>query len=121
MAVMADYGLDGVMIGRGALLTPAVFRAIALRIAGTPAAHPVMAWEEKRDFLLAYARETHAEYGRPVMVNRVRLLARWFCKGVAFGQTLLGNVHRAKTLPEMEAAVLTFFETPKAQYAESLF
>ncbi|MFH0921594.1 MAG: tRNA-dihydrouridine synthase family protein [Fibrobacterota bacterium] len=119
--VKAAYGLDGIMIGRGALLTPAIFRAIALKLAGQPMNHPVMSWEEKRNFLLAYAREADTAYGCVIMRKRVRLFARWFSNGVAFGQTLYSGLHKAKTLPEAEAAIHSFFAVEKPQYATTTF
>jgi tRNA-dihydrouridine synthase B len=118
VAVKQKYGLDGVMIGRGALLTPGIFRAIAHRLAGNPMPHPVMAWTEKRDILLQFVQDMETEFGTPVMLRRTRLFAGWMCQGLESGLTLNGNLHKAKTMEDTLAAIKKFFEKPKKQYYE---
>ena len=83
------------MIGRGAIVTPGIFRAIACRLAGKPQTHPVMLWTEKRDFLLQFVKDINAELGTAVMLRRVKLLARWMCEGLENGLLLYGNLCKA--------------------------
>jgi tRNA-dihydrouridine synthase B len=114
--IKQKYGLDGVMIGRGALVTPGIFRAIAQRLAGKPLSHPVMSWTEKRNFLLQFVQDMENEFGTNVMLRRTRLFAGWLCQGLEFGLTLDGNLHKAKTAEGTLAAINKFFEKPKKQY-----
>ena len=118
IAIKQKYGLDGIMIGRGALLTPGIFRAIAYRLAGKPLSHPVMSWKEKKDFLIQFVQDMETEFGTPVMLRRTRLFARWLCKGLEFGHTLESNLYKAKTAEDTLATVNNFFEKPKKQYSE---
>jgi tRNA-dihydrouridine synthase len=118
VAVKQKYGLDGVMIGRGALLTPGIFRAIAYRLTGKPLRHPVMSWTEKRDFLLQFVQDMEIEFGTTVMLRRTRLFARWLCQGLESGLTLDGNLYKAKTAEDTLATINNFFEKPRRQYSE---
>ncbi|MFH0976105.1 MAG: tRNA-dihydrouridine synthase [Spirochaetota bacterium] len=118
VAVKEKYGLDGVMIGRGALLTPGIFRAIAYRLAGKPLSHPVMSWTEKRDFLMWFVQATEIKFGTAVMLRRTRLFARWLCQGLESGLALDGNLHKAKTLEDTLATINKFFEKPRRQYTD---
>jgi tRNA-dihydrouridine synthase B len=117
VATKQKYGLDGIMIGRGALLTPGIFRAIAHRIAGKPLSHPVMSWTEKRDFLLQFVQDMEYEFGTAVMLRRTRLFASWLCKGLEFGLKLDGNLYKAKTAKNVLATINNYFEKPKRQYS----
>jgi tRNA-dihydrouridine synthase B len=118
VAIKQKYGLDGVMIGRGALLTPGIFRAIAYRLAGKPLSHPVMSLTEKRDFLLQFVRDMEIGFGTAVMLRRTRLFARWLCMGLESGLTLDGDLYKAKTADDTIATINKFFEIPRRQYSE---
>jgi tRNA-dihydrouridine synthase B len=116
--VKQKYGLDGVMIGRGALLTPGIFRAIAHRIAGNPIPHPVMPITEKRDMLMQFVRDMDAEFGTAVMLRRTRLLAGWISRGLEFGLSLDSILHKAKSMEDALSGIVKFFEKPQKQYYE---
>jgi tRNA-dihydrouridine synthase B len=118
VAIKQKYGLDGIMIGRGTLITPGIFRAIACRLNGKPLNHPVMSWEEKYDFLKNFAININNEYGTAVMLRRTRLFCRWFSTGFESGLILEGNLHKAKTIEDTLAAIDRFFEKPKKQFKE---
>jgi tRNA-dihydrouridine synthase B len=118
VAIKQKYGLDGIMIGRGALLTPGIFRAIAYRLAGKPLSPPVMSWKEKQDFLIQFVQQMESEFGTAVMLRRTRLFARWLCMGLECGLTLDGNLYKAKTVEDTLATINNFFEKPKKQYYE---
>ncbi|MBN2401217.1 MAG: tRNA-dihydrouridine synthase family protein [Spirochaetes bacterium] len=118
VAVKQKYGLNGVMIGRGALVTPGIFRAIAYRLTGKPLSQPVMSWIEKRDFFMQFVRDMDNEFGTDVMLRRTKLFARWLCIGLESGHTFEGNIYKAKTADDTLAIISNFFEKPKRQYSE---
>ncbi|MBN2038605.1 MAG: tRNA-dihydrouridine synthase family protein [Spirochaetes bacterium] len=117
--IKEKYELGGIMIGRGALFSPGIFRAIACRLNGNPIPHPVMTQSEIKNFLLDFVNIMDNDFGTAVMLRRTRLLARWLCKSLEFGLTLDGNFHKAKTLKDTISFINDFFEKPKRQYREA--
>jgi len=119
LALKQRYGLNGVMIGRGALAHPCIFRAIALRLQGERTRsfleEPMMTWDERRDFLLQYLTGLNERYGEALTLKRFRLFCEWFRRGMEFGLVLRGPLVKAKSLHEMQDAIQKFFFTNKKQ------
>jgi tRNA-dihydrouridine synthase len=93
-------GADGIMIGRGALQNPWVFRQIATGSAEAPGLDDYRRMFERFVSLL---REHRPER---LVLNRVKAFVGWVTKGLASGTKLREGVYAAKSVDE----ALTVFE-----------
>ena len=129
---LGEGGVAGVLVGRGALRNPWIFRQAADRAGGvTPA--PVTV-EDRGRFLLAYmdlllaegteetagfrhtapSREP-AAFGRPArgrerwVINKLRALGSWYTKGFERGSELRVAINSAQSIDELRGLIEAFF------------
>jgi nifR3 family TIM-barrel protein len=128
-------GVSGVLVGRGALRNPWIFRQAADRLAGRTPRHVTDA--DRAQFLLAYIemlqqerlRETteakgfrHVAPGQPEasvaglarghdrwVINKLRALNSWYTKGLENGSHLRVAVNAASSIAELQAIIQDFF------------
>ncbi len=139
-----QMGVAGVLIGRGALRNPWIFRQAADRLAGRPPA--VVTGAERARFLLAYIDLLmgervgeadgfrHAAPGHAVpaplrdaagrgrerwVINKVRALAAWYAKGIDGAASWRAAVNRAESIDELRALVVAFFAPSSSSPLES--
>ncbi len=97
LALLADTGAAGVMIGRGAVRNPWVFREIEAALAGRPA--PVVDLAERERVLLGYFERLrlafHSDHGA---LGRIKKLARYFPGGIAGGDALRDAIWHSPTV-----------------------
>ncbi len=96
-------GADGIMIGRGALQNPWVFRQIADASAEAPGLDDYRRLFERFVMLL---REHRPER---LVLNRVKAFIGWVTKGLASGAKLRESVYAAKTVDEVLSAFEDYF------------
>ncbi|HKW00411.1 MAG TPA: tRNA dihydrouridine synthase DusB [Vicinamibacterales bacterium] len=125
-------GVTGVLVGRGALRNPWIFRQAAEAAGGaTPA--PISP-EERGQFLLAYlelllderttegAGFRHTAPGQESVVapargrerwviNKLRALGSWYTKGLEDGSHLRVAINSAESIPKLRAIIADFFLT----------
>ena len=99
-----ETGVDGIMIGRGALKNPWVFRQIENGFSGKPTLSPTL--EDYRQALDDFIARLGEYLPERVVVNRVKALVGWVTKGLPGGAELRRNVYASKSLEE----VLGIFE-----------
>lgn len=90
--MLAETGCDGIMIGRGALIRPGLFRELAT--GGSTAAAPL-------DLLLEFNRLLQAYLPEKYWLGRLQIFAGWYCQSLKFGHTLHT---RLRACPDLEAA-----------------
>jgi nifR3 family TIM-barrel protein len=98
-------GADGIMIGRGALQNPWVFRAIA-----SGGATPSPGLEDYRrlfERFVALLREYRPER---LVLNRVKAFIGWVTKGLDSGAKLRESVYAAKSVEEVLAVFEAYFD-----------
>jgi tRNA-dihydrouridine synthase B len=105
---LRDTGVDGIMIGRGAMANPWIFRQIQQLRAGEPVFQPQPAdkhWLLIRylDMLLETVPEHHA-------VGKLKQLIGQFHVGLPHGAQLRRDVQHAKTHGQQRAHIDAFFE-----------
>ena len=107
-AVLDTTQADGLMIGRGALGNPWVFREVHHHLAtGGTLARPSLA--EIRAVLLAHLDALYAFYGERTGVSMARKHIGWYTKGLPDSAAFRHRVFQIPTAAEQRAAVDRFF------------
>ncbi len=110
---LAETGADGLMVGRGAVRDPWVFRRIERALAGRTA--PGVDLAERERLLLAFygtIRETFdSEKGA---LGRMKKIARYFGDGVEDGDDLRQAIFHARSTEEVFDVVRAFFASRRA-------
>ena len=104
-AMFEETGVDGIMIGRGALKNPWVFMQIAAGLSGKTTQDPTL--EDYRWALDDFIARLGEYLPEKVVVNRVKALIGWVTKGLTGGAELRRNIYASKSLEE----VLGIFES----------
>ncbi|HVZ34275.1 MAG TPA: tRNA dihydrouridine synthase DusB [Polyangiaceae bacterium] len=104
LRMMRQTGCDGVIVGRGCLGRPWLFRELADVFAGEPArsAPPLGIVVE---VLLQHARWTVEWFGERPAMRAFRRMAAWYTKGFKGSARLRQSFTQVETLAELEAAV----------------
>ncbi len=125
--------MTGVLVGRGALRNPWIFRQAAEAARG--AAPAPISLEERGQFLLAYLEllleERAAEgagfrhmapgqeaSGAPArgrerwVINKLRALGSWYTKGLDDGSHLRVAINSAESIPQLRGIIEDFFLQP---------
>jgi tRNA-dihydrouridine synthase B len=97
-----ETGCDAVMIGRGALGNPWLFRQIAARLGGEPSA-PAPSLAEKIDLALEHARQMIARKGEYAGIRQMRKHYGWYTKGFPGGARLRSSLVTLEHLEDVEA------------------
>ena len=95
-------GCDAVMVARGALGNPFIFREIS-HLLRTGEALPPATFEEKTRALLRQARLACAEKGEALAMRQMRKHAVWYLKGLRGAARLREAAVRLSTLKDLEA------------------
>lgn len=128
---LRDSRVAGVLVGRGALRNPWIFKQAAQAAKGQPSA--MIPIEERGQFLFDYLdlllaeRVDEASGFRHVapgqleapppeargrerwVINKVRALGSWYTKGLEGGADLRVAINHAKSIPELRAIIAKFF------------
>lgn len=109
--VLTQTGVDGLMIGRGAIKNPWVFREIGAAMRGE--SPPVVDEVEKKRVLLAYFEDIRLRFHTDTgALGRFKKISRYFMDGVRDGAGLKLKVLRSQTPDEAITAI-------EAHFAES--
>ena len=106
-AMIDETGVDGIMIGRGALRNPWVFRQIEDGFSGKPILDPTL--EDYRQALDDFVARLGEYLPEKVVVNRVKALIGWVTKGLPGGAELRRTVYASKSLEEVLGIVEDYF------------
>jgi tRNA-dihydrouridine synthase B len=109
-AVLDATGADGLMIGRGALGNPWIFREVHHHLA-TGGALPRPGAAEIRAVLLAHLDALYAFYGERTGVSMARKHIGWYTKGLPDSAAFRHRVFQIPTVAEQRAAVERFFDS----------
>lgn len=106
-AMLAHTGCDAVMVARGTLGNPFLFREI-LHLLRTGDHHAPASAEEKMQALMHQAHMTIAAKGEHVAMRQLRKHAAWYFKGFAGAAKLRDATVRLETLSDLQGLVETF-------------
>ena len=101
LRMMRSTGCDGVVVGRGCLGRPWLFRDLADVFAGREPQDPP-ALGEIRDVMLEHARLLSGFFGERVAIRAFRKHATWYTKAFPGSAALRGRLTQVSTLAELE-------------------
>ena len=104
MSMMDETGCDFVMVGRGALGNPWIFRELNSAWKGTePPAVPSM--EDKKQMMIRHFRDVLALKGEYAAVREMRKHVGWYLKGLLGSAASRGMVNQITKAQELESAI----------------
>jgi nifR3 family TIM-barrel protein len=104
LRMMRATGCDGVIVGRGCLGRPWLFRDLADVFEGREPANPP-AFGGVIDVMLEHARLLAAWTGEELAMRTFRKHSSWYTKGFRDGAALRERLMRVKSLAELEATL----------------
>lgn len=105
---LAESGVDAVMIGRGAMANPWIFRQIQELRHGLPIFEPMP--QDKRDLLVRYMHMCAEVMPERQALGKIKQLIGQFHVGLPGATVLRQNVQRSQTILEAEEHISAFFE-----------
>jgi nifR3 family TIM-barrel protein len=103
---------DGILIGRGAMANPWIFRQIEDTLAGRAPYEPSL--EEKREVLLEYFELLRADMPELPAIGRMKQLAGQFTKGLPGGARFRQVIYHSHSVTEVLDRIGEYFETVRA-------
>jgi tRNA-dihydrouridine synthase B len=108
-AMIEETGADGIMIGRGALENPWVFRQIGDGLGGRVDWQPSLA--DYREAIRIFTLSLQEYLPEKLVVNRVKALIGWVSKGLPGGGALRRDIYASKSLQGVREIFETYFTT----------
>ena len=100
---------DGILIGRGAMANPWIFRQIADTLANREPFQPTLA--DKRDILLEYFDLLRADMPELPAIGRMKQLAGQFTRGLTGGSRFRQVIYHSHSVSEVLERIEDYFET----------
>lgn len=104
-----ETGTDGILIGRGAMQNPWIFRQFADVLAGREPYQPDL--QEKKDVLLEFFSMCREEMPEIVSLGKMKQLAGQFTKGLVGGAQFRQTLYHSHSADEILDNITTYFET----------
>jgi tRNA-dihydrouridine synthase B len=102
-----ETGVDGAMIGRGAIANPWIFRQVAERMRGETPHQPTLT--EKRGVLHRYEELLRDEMHERALAGKLKQMCSYFTHGLAGGSRLRERVFHAQTVAEVFEQIDAYF------------
>src|SRR5919107_329717 len=112
LARWRETNCDGILIGRGAMANPWIFRQIEDAIAGRAPYEPTLA--DKRAVLLEYFELLRADMPEFAAVGRMKQLAGQFTRGLPGGSRFRQVIYHSHAVAEVLDRIEEYFETVAA-------
>ncbi|HST52918.1 MAG TPA: tRNA dihydrouridine synthase DusB [Pyrinomonadaceae bacterium] len=107
-----ETNCDGILIGRGAMANPWIFRQIEDALAGREPFQPTL--EDKREVLIEYFDLLRADMPEFAAVGRMKQLAGQFTKGLHGGARFRQVIYHSHSVTEVLERIGEYFETVAA-------
>ncbi len=115
-----ETGCDGVLIGRGAMANPWIFRQIEDAMYGREMFQPTV--QDKRELLLEYFDMLQEDMPQTPAINRMKQLAGQFTRGLQGGALFRTSLYHSHTVNEILSRIEEYFgaiESGKPYYGEA--
>jgi tRNA-dihydrouridine synthase B len=103
-----ETNCDGILIGRGAMANPWIFRQIEDTLAGREPFQPTL--EDKREVLLEYFRMLREDMPELAAIGRMKQLAGQFTRGLQGGALFRTTIYHSHSVEEILARISEYFE-----------
>jgi tRNA-dihydrouridine synthase B len=103
-----ETGCDGVLIGRGAMANPWIFRQIEDTMCGREVFQPSLA--DKRAILLEYFEMLREDMPETPAINRMKQLAGQFTRGLQGGALFRTSMYHSHSVEEILNRIEEYFE-----------
>lgn len=104
-----ETNCDGILIGRGAMANPWIFRQIEDALKGRAPYAPTL--EDKRNVLLEYFELLRADMPEIPAIGRMKQLAGQFTKGLPGGSRFRQAIYHSHNVAEILARIEEYFQT----------
>lgn len=108
-----ESGTDGILIGRGAMQNPWIFRQFRDVIEGREPYQPDL--QEKKDVLLEFFSMCREEMPEIVSLGKMKQLAGQFTKGLVGGAQFRQTLYHSHSAEEILENITIYFETLSTQ------
>lgn len=108
-----ESGTDGILIGRGAMQNPWIFRQFQDAIEGREPYQPDL--QEKKDVLLEFFSMCREEMPEIVSLGKMKQLAGQFTKGLVGGAQFRQTLYHSHSAEEILDNITIYFETLSSQ------
>ncbi len=105
----SETGTDGILIGRGAMQNPWIFRQFADVLEGREPYQPDL--KEKKDVLLEFFSMCREEMPEIVSLGKMKQLAGQFTKGLVGGAQFRQTLYHSHSAEEILDNITIYFET----------
>ena len=109
MKCWRETGTDGILIGRGAMQNPWIFRQFADALAGHEPYQPDL--QEKKDVLLEFFSMCREEMPEIVSLGKMKQLAGQFTKGLVGGAQFRQTLYHSHSAEEILDNITIYFDT----------
>ncbi|HVG39801.1 MAG TPA: tRNA dihydrouridine synthase DusB, partial [Pyrinomonadaceae bacterium] len=103
-----ETNCDGILIGRGAMANPWIFRQIEDTLAGREPFQPTL--EDKRQLLLEYFDLLRADMPELPAIGRMKQLAGQFTRGMTGGSRFRTTIYHSHSVTEVLDRISEYFE-----------
>lgn len=104
LRMMRQTGCQGVIVGRGCLGRPWLFRELAQAFNGTEPDRPPP-FGKIVDIMLDHCRRLQALFGEDIGIRQMRKWTAWYTKGFHGSAAVRGNLMRIKSIDDIAQAV----------------
>jgi nifR3 family TIM-barrel protein len=102
-----ETGVDGVMIGRGALSNPWLIRQCWDHLNGTHSVHLTL--QERMEFVMAFLQRVSMEAPPLIALGKIKKIGGYLSKGFPGSAQLRSRIHGSHTTAELFAAIREHF------------
>jgi tRNA-dihydrouridine synthase B len=107
--MLRETGCDGVMIGRGSLKNPWIFRQTAELLQGREFREPSLM--DRRDLILQHFRHLRDEEEARLAMHKLRTFTGWYTRGLPEGRRLRVRIGTLQSPDQFIHAVNDFFDS----------
>ena len=109
LAMIERTGCDGIMVGRGALGNPWIFKNITALLEGSSVCEPTP--QERVDVALAHIADMICDKGEKVGIAESRKHISWYIKGMRGAAELRNKINCASSLDEIKLLLLSVLDS----------